>query len=107
MALQLTNDMRLTLIQHYLTSAIAGDTTLYQRLLDLGAPIDELLADTPPLASPPYSREEFEALLRYGEPAARLERADRAQAAGCQGHDPFVAVKPWPPWVLTDDDGVK
>jgi hypothetical protein len=58
--------MRLTLIRHYLTSAIAdGDITLYQRLLDLGVPIDELLADAPPLASPPYSRATFEALIHW------------------------------------------
>lgn len=60
------NEERLTLIAHALRSVIcceSGDFTLYDRLLDMGVPIDRLLEDAWPLSVPPYSLEDFHRLM--------------------------------------------
>jgi hypothetical protein len=69
LAAPLTNDERLTLLAHALQSVLVTNdrelTTLWDRLLDVGVPVNELLADAPPLSAPPYSRQTFERLRRW------------------------------------------
>lgn len=58
----LTNEQRLTLLRHALTSILTSDGgafTLWDRLLDVGIRVDLLLDDAPPFSAPPYTHAEF------------------------------------------------
>lgn len=76
---RLTEPGRLTLIRQALQTVCCrdgGDLTLWDRLLDLGFPIDLLFEDVLPLSCPPFTRAEYEQLLNWLSEASRRASAD-------------------------------